>query len=91
MRLLMGVVAGYFLGLLIAPQSGEKTREMLAEKAREIAEKPKRAAEEKIREVARRSEAKAGDIGSELGRKAAETAVRNVTDELLGDKTDKSA
>jgi len=91
MQFWIGIVAGYFLGLLIAPQSGEKTREMLAEKASEIAEKPRRAMEQQVREVARRSEAKAGDIGSELGRKAAETAVRNVTEELLGDKTDKSA
>lgn len=84
MGLLFGIVVGYFVGTMIAPRRGTETREMLSENARELLEASKRKAEQKAREIARATQEKAGQLGSEIGRKAAESAVKSVSDELLG-------
>ncbi|MFB3881876.1 MAG: YtxH domain-containing protein [Armatimonadota bacterium] len=51
--ILVGVLIGGALGLLFAPEAGEETREMVAEKARKF----KEAAAEKGRSLIRRGEA----------------------------------
>ncbi len=86
MGFLFGVAVGYFVGTMIAPRSGEETREMLADRAREALRGPAEKIEARAREAARRTEQKAGDIGSEIGRKAAESAVRSVSEGVLGDE-----
>ncbi len=86
MRFVLGIAMGFLVGTMIAPRSGEETRDLLTEKAEEIARGSQRRVQESIRDVARTSEKKAGEIGSEVGKKAAEEAVRSVTEELLGNK-----
>ncbi|MGH9524118.1 MAG: YtxH domain-containing protein, partial [Terriglobales bacterium] len=68
------------LGVLFAPARGEETREQLSRKAEELAEAPRRKVEESIAD-ARRA---AGDKGAELGRKAAETAVDQISGSVTG-------
>ncbi len=85
MKFILGIAVGFFVGLLIAPRSGEETRELLMDRAGEIAEAPQRRVEERIREIARASEEKAGEIGSEVGKNTAQAAVRTIADEMLGD------
>ncbi len=50
--ILVGVLIGGALGLLFAPETGEETRELVAEKARKL----KEAATEKGRSMLRRAE-----------------------------------
>ncbi len=86
MKFALGIAMGFVVGMLIAPRSGEETREMLLDKAGDLAKAPQREVENRLREIAKESERKAGEIGSEVGRKTAEAAVRTVTQEVLGDK-----
>lgn len=91
MRFLLGLGVGYAIGLLIAPDRGEVTRQRLVQQAQDLAQAQERKVEQSLREVAEKSRERAGDIGSEVGRRAAEAAVQAVSDELLGDKGTKTA
>lgn len=83
MRFLLGFGIGIGLGMILAPASGAETRRKLREKITALAEMP----EEKLQEAADKIEEKAGDLGSRVGRQAAEAAVESVRREVLGDKT----
>ena len=72
MKFVLGLGTGIMLGLLFAPATGEETRRELAAKAEDFAQDSQR----KILQ-------KAGDMGSELGRKAAESAVAAMTEKLV--------
>jgi len=88
-RFLLGFGVGIGLGVLFAPVRGEATRHELAHKARHLVEIPKRHLRESLEQAANAAEEKAGDIGSRIGRQAAEAAVESVKKEILGE--DKSA
>lgn len=91
MKFLIGLAIGAWIGLLCAPARGEETRNRLARQAADLASRSQRGFEAKAHEVAERSREKAGEIGSEVGRRAAEAAVQAVSDELLGDKGTRTA
>lgn len=83
MRFLLGFGVGVALGMIFAPGPGEETRTRLAGKARELVHLPERKIQEKVQEIAGVSKDKAGEIGSRVGRQAAEAAVQAVTDNVL--------
>lgn len=83
MRFLLGFGIGIGLGMIIAPASGAETRRKLRETITDLAHLP----EERLQEAAENIEAKAGDLGSRVGRQAAEAAVESVRKDVLGDKT----
>jgi gas vesicle protein len=91
MNFLFGLALGYSIGLLIAPERGEVTRERLIDKAEDVASVPREKMEEAIRDAAATTQQRAGEIGSEVGRRAAEAAVQAVSEELLGDKGTRTA
>ncbi len=91
MRFLLGFGVGVVLGLIFAPAGGEETRQRLANKAREWTHAPEQKMQAKLEEVAERSQQKAGEVGSEIGRKVAENAVRAVTNQVLGRDKEQSA
>ena len=86
MKFIIGLAIGIATGLLVAPRRGEETREQLLEKGRELAERPQRALRDKVRDIGQQTERKAGDLGSELGRNAAQSAVRNITEAVSGEQ-----
>jgi gas vesicle protein len=71
------------LGIIFAPAPGEETRTRLASRARELVHLPERKVQEKVQEATDASKAKAGEIGSRVGRQAAEAAVQAASDEML--------
>ena len=91
MKFFLGFGIGITLAILFAPARGEETRRQLGETARDWASAPRQQMEDKVEEIARKSEQKAGDVGSEVGRKAAEAAVRAVREEVLGNPETKRA
>jgi gas vesicle protein len=80
MRFLLGFAIGFGIGLFIAPASGAETREAIAQRARDLAEVPRQKAEE----VAEAARERAGDLGSRVGREAAEAAINAVEEDVLG-------
>lgn len=83
MRFLLGFGIGVVLGIVFAPAPGEETRDRLLDKARELVHLPERKIQEKAQEIAEVSKDRAGEIGSRVGRQAAEAAVQAVKDEVL--------
>lgn len=83
MRFLWGLGVGLGLGLLFAPAPGEETRQKLSDKAQAWMRVP----QEKMEQAADAAKEKAGDLGSRIGRQAAQAAVESVREEVLGDKT----
>ncbi|MFZ0733136.1 MAG: YtxH domain-containing protein [Candidatus Sulfotelmatobacter sp.] len=83
MKFLLGFGIGIGLGMVFAPASGAETRRKLREKIAELARMP----EEKMQAAADAVEEKAGDLGSRVGRQAAEAAVESVRNDILGDKS----
>ncbi|HST78906.1 MAG TPA: YtxH domain-containing protein [Verrucomicrobiae bacterium] len=75
LKFIAGLVCGAGVGLLIAPASGEDTRRRLAQAARNP--------EELAREAVTNIREKAGDMGADLGREAAQKAVDQVMPEKL--------
>jgi gas vesicle protein len=75
LRFIAGLVCGAGVGLLIAPASGESTRRRLLEAARDP--------EQMAREAVTNIREKAGDMGADLGRQAAQKAVDQVMPEKL--------
>jgi gas vesicle protein len=70
LKFLAGIGCGIGIGLLIAPAPGEETREQLLR----VAKEPANVAREKVAEIRQ----KAGDMGANLGRQAAEQAMDKV-------------
>jgi len=83
MKFLLGFGIGIGLGMIFAPESGAETRRKLRESFADLARIP----EEKMQAAADALEQKAGDLGSRIGRQAAQAAVENVRKDVLGDKT----
>lgn len=79
MKFVFGFAIGVALGVLYAPAPGEETRRQLFEKARELPDMP----QQKAREIAAAAKAKAGDLGAQLGRQAAEAAVEKATPDAV--------
>lgn len=75
LKFIAGLVCGAGVGLLIAPASGEDTRRRLAQAVRDP--------EELARETVTNIREKAGDMGADLGRQAAQKAVDQVMPEKL--------
>ncbi|HEU5412374.1 MAG TPA: YtxH domain-containing protein [Candidatus Angelobacter sp.] len=75
LRFIAGLVCGAGVGLLIAPASGESTRRRLLEAARDP--------EQMAREAVTNIREKAGEMGADLGRQAAQQAVDQVMPEKL--------
>lgn len=80
MKFLSGLTIGVVLGFLFAPAAGEQTRHALAEKMQNAAAE----SEQKL-------QAKAGDLGSKVGRQAAEAAVAAATKDLLPGSSQRQA
>jgi gas vesicle protein len=80
MRFLLGFAVGFGIGLFLAPASGAETRDAIAQRMRDIAEITRQKAEE----VAETAKQHAGDLGSRVGRRAAEAAVNAVEQDVLG-------
>ena len=79
MRFISGFGIGVLLGLFYAPASGKATRRRLIHEAEELSDLPER----KAAQIAEMGKAKAGEMGAEIGRQAAEAAVQAVTDTLM--------
>ena len=85
-RFIFGLGIGIGLGMILAPASGEETREMIAENLADIADAPRRKIEETFDDVQRQ----AGEIGSRIGQNMAESAVEAVRPNI-GRKTRRPA
>ena len=75
LRFIAGLLCCDGVGLLIAPASGESTRRRLLEAARDP--------EQMAREAVTNIREKAGEMGADLGRQAAQQAVDQVMPEKL--------
>jgi gas vesicle protein len=73
LRFITGILCGVGLGLLIAPDSGDETRRQLLRAVRE----PEQIAREAVTNIRE----KAGDMGANMGREAAQKAVDRVIPE----------
>ncbi len=91
MRFLLGFGIGVVLGIIFAPAPGEETRAQFADKLKNLAHAPQRKVQQTMEEVAAQAEAKAGDIGSKVGREVAEAAVKAVRSEVLNDTGERRA
>ncbi|MBV8051946.1 MAG: YtxH domain-containing protein [Acidobacteriaceae bacterium] len=80
MKFLVGLAIGFAGAILFAPAPGQETRQRLIEKSRDW----RRVPEKKAEEMAEAAEHKAGDIGAEIGRRAAESALEAVKGNVLG-------
>jgi len=83
MKFVLGFAIGVALGIVFAPAPGSETRRELKNKASELSHYPERKINEKVQEAAASAQEKAGDIGSRVGRDAAQAAVKAVTSEVL--------
>lgn len=73
LRFITGILCGIGLGLLLAPDTGERTRRKLLRVTRE----PEQVAREAVSSIRE----KAGDVVANLGREAAQQAVDKVIPE----------
>ena len=78
LKFLTGIGAGVGLGLMIAPAAGRETRRQLMD----IAKDPTGAVRDQVQQVRQ----KAGDIGANLGRQAAQQAVDKVIPDNLNER-----
>jgi gas vesicle protein len=83
MKFVLGFAIGVALGIVFAPAPGSETRRELKNKVHELSDYPERKINEKVQEAAASAQEKAGDIGSRVGRDAAQAAVKAVTSEVL--------
>lgn len=84
LQFVLGFGIGFALALAFTPASGEQSRRLIANKARELIQFPSRKIEEETRKAAELAKEKAGQIGSDVGRQAAEAAVDAVEKNLFG-------
>ena len=80
MKFLLRFAIGFGLGRSMAPASGAETRGRIAQRMRDLAEIPRQKAEE----AAQAAKQRAGELGSRVGRQAAEAAVDAVEKDVLG-------
>ena len=80
MRFLLGFAVGFGISLLFAPASGEETRRSLMQGAQELIDIPR----QKAQQAAEAAKRKAGELGSQVGRHAAESAVQAMEENVLG-------
>lgn len=80
MKFVFGFAIGLGLAILFAPASGDETRQQLRKVADDLMEAPRQNAAK----LADLGEQKAGEIGAEVGRKAAEAAVESLKESILG-------
>jgi gas vesicle protein len=73
LKFMAGILCGVGAGLLIAPEPGEQTRRRLMR----VVQEPEEIAREAVSNVRE----KAGDMGANLGREAAQRAVDRVVPE----------
>ena len=78
---IVGGALGAIAGILLAPKSGEETRAMLADSAKDAA----RRADETVKEI----QAKADDVVSDMQKKGGE--IREKLQKLLDKKTEEPA
>lgn len=71
---LIGLGIGAAAGLLLAPASGQETRQRIAEEAQDI----RRQGQQKVAKVIRMGRHEAGDAGREAAQKAYDRAVEKV-------------
>ena len=86
LKFIAGLAAGYAVGLLIAPASGEETRQRLMEQARELPDRAREVAD-KARDLAQAPQRKANEFLNELPNKAADVAAetaRKATEQAVG-------
>jgi len=79
MKFLLGFAIGFGGALLLAPARGEETRQRLMEKAQRVANTSKSKMDETVQQFSDAAREKAGEIGSEVGRRAAEAVVASMT------------
>ena len=82
---IIGLSVGAVVALLSTPVSGEETRAWLNRKVEEM----KEISQQKAAQATDAVKEKAGDLGSQIGRRAAEAAVEAAKENIL--PTDKSA
>jgi len=82
-KFLLGFGIGVGLAMLFAPASGEETRGRILHKAQDLSDLPRK----KAAQMADMSKEKAGQVGADVGRRAAEGAVEAVKQNLAGDQT----
>ena len=78
LKFLAGIGTGVGIGLMIAPAAGRDTRRQLLD----IAKDPTGA----VRDRVQQAREKAGDIGANLGRQAAQKAVDKVIPDKLNER-----
>jgi gas vesicle protein len=80
MKFVFGFAIGISLAIFFAPAPGTEVRQQLRKKAIDLLQLPRKKAET----LAHIGEEKAGDIGAEVGRRAAEAAVASLRDSIMG-------
>lgn len=82
-KFMTGLLCGVGVGLLVAPGRGEETRQRLMRAVQD----PSAVAREKLQDVRE----KAGEMGANLGRQAAQQAVDKVIPESLNRPKDRAS
>ncbi len=77
-KFIAGILCGVGVGLLIAPDSGQETRRQLLRAVRE----PEQIARETVTNIRE----KAGDMGANMGREAAQKALDRVIPEKFNER-----
>jgi len=78
MKFLIGIVCGIGAGLLLAPAAGSETRKQLMERVKD----PASLAREKVEQLRE----KAGEMGANVGREAAQKAVDKIVPDNLSQR-----
>lgn len=78
MKFIIGIVCGVATGLLLAPAAGADTRKRLMERVKD----PASLAREKVQQIRQ----KAGEMGANVGREAAQKAVDKIVPENLSQR-----
>lgn len=79
LKFVIGILCGVGAGLLLAPAAGSETREQLMQRIKD----PASLARDKVAELRE----KAGEMGANLGREAAEKAVDKVVPDNLNQRS----
>ena len=80
MKFLLGFAIGLGISVLFAPAPGKETRRALKQRLRDFERLPHR----KVEQAAEMAREKAGEIGADIGRRAAESAVETIENNVLG-------
>ena len=91
MKFLLGFGIGLGAALLFAPAYGEETRRHLRKKFEDAVNMSEEKVNETVHDIAERGRKKAGDVGGQLGRQAAEAAVNALEQRVTGGESEQSA